>query len=403
MDRATISRSALNWLIERSCGQEERPGPLVKIDGPRSVRVLNYVGVVETPCGTRLEVLPKHVEEGDCIREARSLLLSMVTAALKLKPRVAATAEIAAFDMPLPEWLARQFLEEVSDLARRGLRRAYNPTDENAPFLRGALDTVSQIRAGPARAHRFHIRHDVFTMDRPENRLIISTLHHILGCTKQSENWRLARELVQLLGDIPASGDIKRDFRRWGRDRLLADYSALRPLCELVLTKRSPFTVAGHFPGLSMLFPMERLFEEYVLAAVRRGASQTQTVRSQCGDHHLCRYDNRDWFKLKPDILIEESGETIVIDAKWKLLSNDRLRNFDLSSADFYQLHAYGQKYLNGSGDMYLVYPRTNRFSEVIGPFAMSDTLRLHVIPFDLQVPENFLRTLNIKAQLNPV
>lgn len=390
LDRATIPQSARDWLIERSYGSGATQAPLVKVDGPRSIRVLNYVGVIETPCGTRLELLPKHVEEGGSIEQGRALLLSMVGVALKLKPRAAAMASIAAFGMPLPEWLASHFLEEVSDLARRGLRRAYNQTDDVVPFLRGALDTVSQIRAGPARAHVFHIRHDLFTVDRPENRLIFSTLRHILACTKRSENWRLARELVQLLGDIPPSSNIEADFRRWGHDRLIADYSELRPLCELILTKRSPLAVAGNFPGMSMLFPMERLFEEYVLAAVRRGASKSQSVRAQAGDHHLCQYDGRDWFKLKPDILIEEAGMTVVVDAKWKLLSNDRSRNFDLSSADFYQLHAYGHNYLNGRGDMYLVYPRTERFPKAIGPFAMSDTLNLHVIPFNLQAPDEF-------------
>lgn len=390
LDRATIPRSALDWLVERSYGFEATQAPLVKVDGPRSVRVLNYVGVIETPCGTRLELLPKHVEEGGSIEQGRALLLSMIRVALKLKPRAAAMASITAFDMPFPEWLASHFLEEASDLARRGLRRAYNQTDEVAPFLRGALDTVSQIRAGPTRAHIFHVRQDVFTLDRPENRLIFSTLYHILACTKRSENWRLARELIQLLGVIPPSTDIKADFRRWGHDRLIADYAVLRPLCELILTKRSSLAVAGDFPGMSMLFPMERLFEEYVLAAVRRGASKTRSVRAQAGDHHLCQFDDRDWFKLKPDILIEEAGTTVVVDAKWKLLSNDRSRKFNLSSADFYQLHAYGHKYLNGKGDMYLVYPRTERFPKAIGPFAMSDTLNLHVIPFDLQAPDKF-------------
>lgn len=364
--------------------------PLVKVDGPRSVRVINYVGVIETPCGTRLELLPKHVEEAGSIEQARALLLAMVGVALKLKPRAAALASVAAFEMPLPEWLASQFLDEASNLARRGLRRAYNQTDEVVPYLRGALDTVAQIRAGPARLHLFHIRHDVFTIDRPENRLILSTLRHILACTRQSENWRLARELIQLLGDIPQSRDLKGDFRRWGRDRLLADYAALRPMCELILTKRSPFALKGDFPGLSMLFPMEKLFEEYVLAAVRSSASKTRTVRAQASDHYLCRYDGHDWFKLKPDILIEEAGKTVVVDAKWKLLNRDKSKNFNLNSADFYQLHAYGHKYLAGAGEMYLVYPRTDHFPEAIGPFAMSETLRLRVVPFDLKSPENF-------------
>ena len=44
------------------------PG-LVSFDRPRSLRVLNYVGVIETPCGTRLEILPKTTEDAETVEE----------------------------------------------------------------------------------------------------------------------------------------------------------------------------------------------------------------------------------------------------------------------------------------------------------------------------------------------
>jgi 5-methylcytosine-specific restriction enzyme subunit McrC len=65
-----------------------------------------------------------------------------------------------------------------------------------------------------------------------------------------------------------------------------------------------------------------------------------------------------------------------------------------LSQADFYQLFAYGQKYLAGDGDVFLVYLGTTAFPEPLPPFHFSPHMRRHVLPFDLlrrEAPYPFL------------
>lgn len=78
----------------------------------------------------------------------------------------------------------------------------------------------------------------------------------------------------------------------------------------------------------------------------------------------------------------------MVADAKWKLIDNaldDGEEKYGLSQADFYQLYAYGQKYLHGTGTLYLFYPKTSSFRTPLPPFHFSDQLRLFALPFDLQ------------------
>ena len=57
-----------------------------------------------------------------------------------------------------------------------------------------------------------------------------------------------------------------------------------------------------------------------------------------------------------------------------------------LDQGDFYQLHAYGQSYLDGQGDVVLMYPRTDAFDEALPVFGFpkSAGLRLWVLPFCL-------------------
>jgi len=98
-------------------------------------------------------------------------------------------------------------------------------------------------------------------------------------------------------------------------------------------------------------------------------------------------HNKQRWFQLRPDFLLLEDGATTVLDAKWKRLDGSKGNSEDkygLSQADFYQLYAYGQKYLGGRGRLVLLYPRTATFREPLLPFFFHDQLRLDVMPFDL-------------------
>ncbi|RVN79990.1 hypothetical protein CN107_29775, partial [Sinorhizobium meliloti] len=164
----------------------------------------------------------------------------------------------------------------------------------------------------------------------------------------------------------------------------------------LLLTHRLPFALAGDYRGMSMLFPMERLFERYVLSSLRMIAPDDFEIYPQHGALHLCSQNGEDWFQMRPDILVKNGDQRWIIDAKWKRLSTDRENNYELSQADFYQLFAYGQKYLGGAGEMFLVYPAVSDFPRMRAPFKLSDSLLLHVLPFDLarrRAPYTFLPT----------
>ena len=96
-------------------------------------------------------------------------------------------------------------------------------------------------------------------------------------------------------------------------------------------------------------------------------------------------------FRLKPDLLVPESvSDKLVLDNKWKLIDGTRANGTDkygLAQADFYQLHAYGQSYLDGECDVVLIYPKTDAFSKPLDVFDFRKTtgLRLWVLPFCLR------------------
>lgn len=74
LDLAQVSPSAFDYLCELSASfSRSGASLLVQQDGSRALKLDSYVGFVETPCGTRLEILPKHTERDGCRDESREL------------------------------------------------------------------------------------------------------------------------------------------------------------------------------------------------------------------------------------------------------------------------------------------------------------------------------------------
>lgn len=100
LDQAQVPASAFDWLCELSAGFHKNGARLLQVEGRHSLKWDSYVGVVETPCGTRLEILPKHTEQGYCATRSREMLRKMIQQALNLKPRVTSVTNLALYDAP---------------------------------------------------------------------------------------------------------------------------------------------------------------------------------------------------------------------------------------------------------------------------------------------------------------
>ncbi|EPJ95156.1 McrC family protein [Pseudomonas psychrophila] len=387
MDRAQVSTSAFDWLCKLNASFSRKGASLLQVEGRQWLRLDNYVGVLETPCGTCLEILPKHTESEDCPIATRALLRKMIQAALNLPTRDAGVAALELYDSPLSEWVMRRFLEELDFLVKRGIRFDYQRVEEERSSLRGQLNLVAQIRQPPGRQQFFQVRHDVFVPDRAENRLLRLAVERICKATQDAANWRLAHELRSLMLEVPVSRLPSEDFRHWRVDRLMAHYQSVKPWCELVLGQHMPLAVAGNWHGVSLLFPMEKIFERYVAAALAKELVPGAKLVTQKASEYLCTHCDSPFFRLEPDLYIQQGKKNWVLDTKWKRLDvNDQKGRYGLSQGDFYQLFAYGHKYLpDGKGELVLIYPKRSVFGTALPVFDFGGGLTLRVLPFNLE------------------
>lgn len=405
IDHAYVPESAFNALCTLASTFSQQGARLFEIAGRRKLKLDQYVGVIETPCGSRIEILPKHVElnginDQEIVPQERKLLQKMLSVSLHLPYREAGSASLNRFRQPLHEWIIQQFLISFEHLVQRGLRFDYNRVQEEQKFLRGQLQHVKYMRQPPAKKHIFPIEHAVYEVNRPENRLIRTALEIVCKKTKDAGNWKLAQELRLMTGEIPRSYDIKQDLRQWQSGRLLALYDEIKPWTELILGEYMPVSTSGDWRGMSLLFPMEKLFENFVAYHLRRNLPDYK-VSTQHATEHICQHQESKIFKLKPDIFIERSNaKNIVIDTKWKLIDQtDRSGRYGLKDSDIQQMFAYSHFYLAHESEVILVYPyREDKFDRPLADFCFNKTqskATLRILPFNLDSPSNFKNLLN--------
>jgi 5-methylcytosine-specific restriction enzyme subunit McrC len=364
------------------------------------LQVQNYAGVIFTPDKTQIEVLPKIGKsfkgEGTGKSErgyikARQSLLIMLRALKGFSHIQTSSANIASQKIPLLEVFISQFLNSVNVLVKRGLRSDYVRREDNLAFLKGKLNVGKQLKHNYINKHKFYCEYDEFLLDRPANRLLHSALRKVKTISRSAANQKLLQELEFIFHEVPQSSDYKLDFTNVKLDRGMNYYQVPLAWCKLILEGLSPQSMKGESHAVSLLFPMEKVFEDYVAKVLKDQLAVTHpelTISSQVTGEYLARYDGRDKFSLRPDLVIKQGkANQIVLDTKWKLLDT-KLSNSNISQSDIYQLFAYAKKYLGADTegqDVVLIYPSQDNFSEPLSsPFELGDGHRLWIVPFEI-------------------
>jgi 5-methylcytosine-specific restriction enzyme subunit McrC len=360
--------------------------------GHRVIQFTNYVGVIRAPDGFQIEVLPKTGKATNGNVEAtRKLLIEMLCCLRGFRHVQINSAMVSAARMPLWEVFISEFLREVQLLVKRGLRAQYVRQSGNLFSLRGKLEVARHLRENLCRADRFFTAHDSFSVDRPENRLLHSAVQLARDSSSSYENQKLARELVNAFDEVPTSKQVRQDFQNVQLDRGMVHYTCALDWARLLLNDETPLMGEGGTRAPSLLFPMEALFEAFVAKHLGKQVRKPQILSVQAQSRYLVRHLERDYFRLRPDLMVMNGKQrVIVLDTKWKLLDSKKSGGTDkygLSQADFYQLQAYGQSYLDGDGDVVLIYPRTDTFDAPLPVFSFPKLpkLSLWVVPFCLQ------------------
>jgi 5-methylcytosine-specific restriction enzyme subunit McrC len=354
------------------------------------------------PDGDQIEILPKTHKlmygqkdpDNESKIKARRNLIEMLRATRYLPGKVASNANLDLAKMPLLDVFMQLFLAEVSSLVKRGVTRRYQSKEENIPFLKGKLLVAKQIRSNLVLKHQHYMEFDELSSNRPENRLIRSALQWALKrVSGQTEH--LCQELLFHFTDIPQSQAIAQDLKAWQKGRHLRHYESALPWLEMIFKEYSPTSVDGNQSMLSLLFPMEKVFEDYVAVKLKEQFPQ-HDIQTQVRQHSLLAHtprgaiNEKQLFQLRPDLHIIYQNRIIIADTKWKLIDENRpSKKYNIKESDIYQMLAYNQTYQKHEtepAEIWLIYPMSENFTKRIPDFKFANGTSIKVIPFDIDI-----------------
>lgn len=263
--------------------------------------------------------------------------------------------------------------------------RGYVSVEDRATTLRGRLRVADQLARWPGRPLPLEIVHDDFTEDVPENRLVRGTAELLLRLplVPARVRQRLLRVRAVLEQVEPARAEPS--VLAPALTRLNERYRRVLPLAELLLRGTSISTRSGVVTGLAFSFDMNRVFEDFLTAALSAGLARHGGRLEPQRTTHL---DVERRIALRPDLTWLVSGSVrAVVDAKYKRIADRRFPN-----ADAYQLLAYCTAL--GLDRGYLVYAKdagaVDRDHTVVGAGTV-----VHVRAIDVeQPPERVLATV---------
>jgi 5-methylcytosine-specific restriction enzyme subunit McrC len=316
-----------------------------------NLKAKNYVGVIQTQ-NISIEILPK-IFDGNDIQSTRDIFISMLKVVLNINEIQINKADIGtAKNKNIFEMFIALFINSVDSLIKKGIKSDYLIQEKNSNFLKGKLKINEQLKQNYIHKERFFVQFDEYLQDRAENRLLKSTIKLLIQKTKNYENKKALRTQLFIFDNVQTSKNIDKDIVKINLYRGMEYYEVPLKFAKLFLKDKSFTSLSGKDNVFALLFPMQKLFEEY-LAIVLNNSKQDLEI-----DKVLINGGKNEYFlsgnnaRLEPDYLLKmKNKKDIIVDAKWKIV--DEI----LSSNDIYQIFAYLNFY-DCSNIAYLLVPQ---------------------------------------------
>lgn len=287
-------------------------------------------------------------------------------------------------DVDLAEIIAIMLARMVEQATRRGLLNGYQSEEESLPAPRGRILFDDQIRRRFGISPPVEVRHDVYTSDVLENRLLLAGLGAIGRLVLRSDVAR--RELFRaqrLLGAVHRVHFAPSAVPEILITRLNRHYQPAISMASLVLRSASLDIGAGGSRGAAFLIDMNTVFERFVRRALRTALGVgISAFPDRAPNVHL---DEAGVVSLKPDLCLVEGQRIVWVgDAKYKRLPAGAYQN-----ADLYQLLAYLVALDLRSGALIYAADKGVKTAEHV---VVQSGLRLQVEALDLSAPVESIR-----------
>ncbi len=308
-------------------------------------KTTQWVGVVEVP-GLQLTILPKidgaRTLPGENLAQRNLLYMLSVAGAIPLKQRD--VAQLATRKASLSEALAATFAHRLRHELHIGTSHDYQSFEENIHTLRGKLVVQKQAQHNAVHRERFFCLYDEFTADTLINRIFKKACNVLVGRSYGATTKEALQSCLQVLHDVSDVSVHDGMFDTINLDRKNQRFEEILDFCRIILRNQSPNLQAGRVSTFSLLFDMNRVFEQFVIAMLRKHvapAVDQMTIRPKAAGakRHLMQSSDDRVLRLEPDVLIDLNKQPVLLDTKWKVFGEK------VANSDLYQMYAYLKRY----------------------------------------------------------
>ena len=306
--------------------------------GKKGIKFCQYVGVI-TVKDLTIFVLPKADKDAkdgdkDLWQERLTFMLSQV---YKLNVQTTSPANLQRKTNVLLNIFLKKFIDEVAILLNRGLIKTYRKTDGNRTALKGKLLFNKQIAYNCVHQERFYVRYTTYDYNHILNRIIRQALLAIHDITNSSDIKGRATSTLFNFPELDEKAVTPELFSRLIFDRKSEDYRNVIKLAEMILLNYSPDLHHGNNHVWTLMFDMNKLWEEFVYVTLKRKLACC-TVMAQKQKPLWESDHNRK--TVRADIVVKNNdGEIFVLDTKWKMPRYDG--KIVPSDADLHQMYVY--------------------------------------------------------------
>lgn len=353
----------------------------------KGVKFCEYVGVLQVGNLT-IEVLPKIDKITANENQWQTLLIDMLRFSGILEVDTPSSASLKVKSNFILDVYIELFVQECEQLLHKGLVKKYRQTSGNVKSLKGSLQFASHIKENIVHQERFYCRYTTYDVENLFNQILYQALlliEHI------NTSPLLIGRISHLLLSFPEMKNIKvteATFSKLILNRKTEHYTKSIEIARLLLLNYHPDVVKGRENVLALMFDMNKLWELFVLKALRKNSEKSIKIHAQRKETFWESNKEVGYKILKPDIVVENIEiegvrQTVILDTKWKLPNDNKPSDNDLK-----QMFAYNENFKARAS--YLIYP-SNEHDSVSGTFK-SNNKTCHLV---------FLNILTTDKKLN--
>ncbi len=316
------------------------------------IKFNQFVGAIQVG-NTLIEVLPKadkNPNSDDEVKKWRNILIDMLRVVGGFDIKAPSFSDLRIKPNSVLDLYFELFIKEVEYLLHNGLVKQYRKKESNVTALKGNLQFARHLQQNLTHSERFFVRHTTYDIEHKLHFILFKTVRLLKQINTRAN---LHSRIGNLLLNFPEMPDIKineSSFDRLVFNRKTQPYKKVIEISRLILLQYHPDLSKGRNHVLALMFDMNKLWEAFVLASLRKSKMPGISVSSQV-PKSFWKPINGNRSSIKPDIIINQNKpDCVVLDTKWKNLNGD-----NPSPEDLRQMYVYHEYYK--AKKVALVYP----------------------------------------------